>query len=40
LLDDPKRRGVFGERGRERALEFSPAAMARAYERVYQEILR
>jgi glycosyltransferase involved in cell wall biosynthesis len=40
LLDDANRRAVLGERGRERALEFSPAAMARAYERVYQEILR
>jgi glycosyltransferase involved in cell wall biosynthesis len=40
LLNDAERRAVFGARGRERALVFSPAAMARAYERVYQEILR
>lgn len=40
LLDDANRRSAFGERGRERALDFSSAAMARAYERVYQEILR
>ena len=40
LLNDAERRADFGARGRERALVFSPAAMARAYERVYQEILR
>jgi glycosyltransferase involved in cell wall biosynthesis len=39
LLDDPERRARMGARGRQRALVFTPAAMARAYERLYEEIL-
>ena len=40
LLGDPARRAALGAKGREHALAFNPAAMARAYERVYDEVLR
>ena len=40
VLDDPEGRARMGDRGRRRALAFTPAAMARAYEAVYEEVLR
>lgn len=39
LVTDRPRREAMGERGRLRALEFSPEAMARDYESLYDEIL-
>ena len=40
VLDDPEGRARMGDRGRRRALAFTPGAMARAYEAVYEEVLR
>jgi glycosyltransferase involved in cell wall biosynthesis len=39
LLASPELRARLGAAGRERALRFTPASMARAYERLYQELL-
>jgi len=39
LLDDPDLRRKLGDAGRARALEFSPARMAREFEALYAEVL-
>jgi glycosyltransferase involved in cell wall biosynthesis len=38
LLEHPQNAAAMGAAGRERARRFTPAAMARAYERLYEEI--
>jgi len=39
LVDDPALRARIGERGRERAIAFSPATLAPRYEAVYRRLL-